>query len=184
MKKGLLLKDAPEPIHVLNCYEYQCGFVAHTSWDFRQHMLHIHGKTHGHFELTHRPTRRILHTKQELINRRTKGVCHCGKNVVKPRRMYCSKECTDNWYDKTIFNNQHRDQFLSRHSGICEHCGTKARKNHDLEMDHIIALILGGHPWDERNLQALCYDCHKIKSKSDITILAWWKRQSKYCDLL
>lgn len=47
-------------------------------------------------------------------------------------------------------------------------------------MDHIIAIVLGGHPWHEDNLQALCSECHKIKTKSDVAILAWWKRESKY----
>jgi len=47
-------------------------------------------------------------------------------------------------------------------------------------MDHIIAIVLGGHPWDYRNLQALCEKCHKLKTKSDIKILAYWRRLTRY----
>lgn len=36
-----------------------------------------------------------------------------------------------------------------------------------LEVDHIIPLALGGDMWDEKNLQVLCTDCHKKKTKED-----------------
>jgi 5-methylcytosine-specific restriction endonuclease McrA len=72
---------------------------------------------------------------------------------------------------------------LAKHTH-CESCGEKATPTYSnsigLEMDHIIALIFGGHPWHEDNLAALCPPCHKKKTKSDVQILAWWKRQANY----
>lgn len=38
-----------------------------------------------------------------------------------------------------------------------------------LEIDHIIAVRMGGDPIDPDNLQTLCYPCHKKKTKQDIT---------------
>ena len=41
--------------------------------------------------------------------------------------------------------------------------------NYDtFEVDHIIAVVNGGDFWDEKNLQVLCYTCHKKKTKKDI----------------
>jgi len=36
------------------------------------------------------------------------------------------------------------------------------------EVDHIIAVKNGGDMWDEKNLQVLCYTCHKEKTKKDM----------------
>jgi len=53
------------------------------------------------------------------------------------------------------------------------------KNNHDLfkgkipdrvtfDVDHIKALCNGGDMWDESNLQVLCNECHKKKTKSDL----------------
>ena len=36
------------------------------------------------------------------------------------------------------------------------------------EVDHITAIKNGGDMWDKKNLQVLCVDCHKKKTKGDI----------------
>lgn len=36
------------------------------------------------------------------------------------------------------------------------------------EVDHKIAICNGGDFWDEKNLQVLCYKCHKEKTKEDL----------------
>lgn len=180
MKDGLYLNESPEPIYAIKCYN--CSFVASTSWEWRLHYRVVHNNyKKRHFNLPIRPIRRILFTAQEMINR-NKKLCHCGKPPTPPRRKYCSEKCTNDWYDKTLFSSQHRDNFIHKHNGACENCGNKKIGGY-LEMDHIIALVFGGHPWDKRNLQGLCYDCHKIKSASDMKILAWWKRVDKFYDI-
>lgn len=215
MKKGLLLKDKPEPLYAINCTS--CNKVFHDRYSYEIHRREIHNtrltiqferyesrysstgfveryykewvkigsdKDQGRMNIPHdlplRPKRRILFTTKEMEYRNTKGKCHCGKNVVKPRRMYCSDSCTGDWYRKTIFVNQHRSDFLNKHDGKCEMCGKVEEDKYKLEMDHIIAIVLGGHPWDHDNMQGLCHDCHKKKTKSDMGILAWWKRQANY----
>ena len=47
----------------------------------------------------------------------------------------------------------------------------KSGKYVELEIDHIKAVCLGGDMWDEENLRALCIDCHKKKTKSDLKYL-------------
>lgn len=38
---------------------------------------------------------------------------------------------------------------------------------HRLEVDHIHPIYRGGSPLDRKNLQILCFSCHKAKSKTD-----------------
>lgn len=36
------------------------------------------------------------------------------------------------------------------------------------QVDHILAIMNGGNEWEINNLQVLCPDCHKIKTKTDL----------------
>lgn len=36
------------------------------------------------------------------------------------------------------------------------------------DVDHIVAITNGGDMWDKQNLQVLCIDCHKKKTKEDM----------------
>lgn len=47
------------------------------------------------------------------------------------------------------------------------------------EVDHVLAISLGGDEWDENNLQILCYADHKIKTKSDMSKLKAKRRGLK-----
>lgn len=47
---------------------------------------------------------------------------------------------------------------------VCVKCGG----NDELQVDHILAIVNGGEMWDEKNLQTLCYNCHKKKTKKDL----------------
>jgi len=47
------------------------------------------------------------------------------------------------------------------------------------EVDHMLAISLGGDEWDEKNLQVLCYADHKIKTKSDMSKLKAKRRGLK-----
>lgn len=140
-------------------------------------------------EFPHRPIQRYGATIKQLENRRMKHTCHCGKKFKWPRRSYCSDECYNDWNFKiTSYWGGHKEHFLDQQKRKqaenswtfiynCDKCNVETKCP---DVDHIIAIVLGGHPWDYRNLQLLCSDCHKIKTKSDIGILAWWKRQVKY----
>ena len=53
----------------------------------------------------------------------------------------------------------------SRANDCCQNCGI--RVGYGGEVDHAIALILGGHN-AEHNLRFLCRNCHAAKTKSDL----------------
>jgi 5-methylcytosine-specific restriction endonuclease McrA len=45
--------------------------------------------------------------------------------------------------------------------------------------DHIVPITLGGEEWDINNVQTLCIACNKIKTKSDIALIAERRRIEK-----
>lgn len=47
-----------------------------------------------------------------------------------------------------------------------------------IEIDHIIPVALGGTTFGFENLQLLCYECHKIKTKEDMAEIAKSKKES------
>jgi len=147
------------------------------------------GRIIAPLEFSHRPIQRFGASAEQMKNRQMKNTCHCGKKFKWPRRSYCSDECSAEWNFKlTSYWSGHKGHFLDKQSHkpgkrswepiyTCDNCNTDTQEP---EVDHIIAIILGGHPWDYRNLQLLCSECHKIKTKSDMGIYAWWKRQANY----
>lgn len=55
----------------------------------------------------------------------------------------------------------------------------RAPEGRRLEVDHIVAISLGGLSLDLANLQILCYTCHKDKTKADAKERARRKREEK-----
>lgn len=53
-----------------------------------------------------------------------------------------------------------------RHDYRCALCRELLRA--EFEVDHIVALCLGGHPTHVNNLQPLCCNCHAFKSCEDV----------------
>lgn len=47
------------------------------------------------------------------------------------------------------------------------------------EVDHIKPVALGGDMFDEKNLQVLCYSCHKEKTKEDAKKIAELRKKEK-----
>ena len=58
-----------------------------------------------------------------------------------------------------------RQRVVTRANQCCQNCGVRVR--HSGEVDHAVALILGG-PNRESNLRFLCANCHAAKTKADV----------------
>lgn len=52
-------------------------------------------------------------------------------------------------------------------------------RNKKPEVDHIVPIALGGDPVGFDNHQVLCYDCHKNKTKLDVSAIAQMRRDKK-----
>jgi len=120
--------------------------------------------------------------------------CWCGKPKKlfnQFMRKYCSNTHADWWYFtfNAVWSN-FRLKIIKRDNSTCQVCGInhkglikKIKENIKLrelntfttqisfEVDHIIAIILGGYCFDLENLRTLCSDCHKIKTKQDMAHL-------------
>ena len=143
-----------------------------------------------------RPVKRYFATLQQLTNIEN-GICHCGNSFKWPRRKHCSDECANKYcYEMFTVWSIVRNRFIRNNaiqkvtddeassygkSWKCEHCSTTMHSDYQIEIDHIIAIMFGGHPWDERNFQLLCHDCHVIKTRSDRQIQKFW-RDTQYYD--
>jgi len=196
MKQGLLFKDSPEGRFELYCSSYipgtgskRCEILFDNIRNYRKHTIEVHEIDWCIKELPSRPLRRFHTNQKELDNMKHKK-CWCGlpkKDFAREKKWYNSKFCSDehykNWWFRTDNTAFHRHKFMHQGSKICEICGNEpvvTPFRSGLEMDHIIAIVLGGHPWHYDNLQMICSECHKQKTKSDVGILAFWRRMSNY----
>ena len=198
MKQGLLFKDAPEGRFELYCHSYIpgtgsncCELIFDNIAEYRKHTIKVHEIDWCIRELPSRPLRRFHVTQKQLTNIKNKK-CWCGKSKDQWKKNkydnyecwnHCCKKHYKDWWlrcDNVAF---HRHKFMHQASRICEICGEKGIDTpfrSALEMDHIIAIVLGGHPWHYDNLQMICSECHKMKTKSDVGILAAWRKMSNY----
>lgn len=99
----------------------------------------------------------------------------CGKDLPKFFRKYCSPECWYQWYHNLApprYWTEIREKVLVRDNRTCQKCGKKELKDEEADIDHIIAISLGGRMWDMDNLQTLCEECHIEKTRKDLEALA------------
>lgn len=59
-----------------------------------------------------------------------------------------------------------RAEICLRQNGLCAQCRIKLMPSM-FDIDHVQALIHGGDNEDD-NLRALCFDCHKTKTRKDV----------------
>lgn len=78
---------------------------------------------------------------------------------------------TYNWGDV-------RMRALKRDKYTCRKCGKKPGLE-NLIGDHIKPIALGGDEWDLDNVQTLCTDCDKIKTRQDMKKIAELRRKEK-----
>ncbi|MCK5023289.1 MAG: HNH endonuclease [Candidatus Aenigmarchaeota archaeon] len=101
------------------------------------------------------------------------GLCRvCGKTRdqwEKRRSVFCSEECSKK-YQKCFYTwAELRAKILKERGANCEKCNKDCSADtHELELDHITALVNGGDMWDESNLQLLCNRCHRKKTTLDL----------------
>ena len=113
--------------------------------------------------------------------------CWCGKPKNQwestQQRRYCCGLHREIWnYRIECYWNSFRSMICFRDKGICQDCGSKICKIgsklwdkihfnitiiSDWEVDHILAICLGGVCYDPKNVRLLCRKCHNKKTGSD-----------------
>lgn len=93
------------------------------------------------------------------------GHCYwCGTEINGRRRSYCSDKHRWEYYNAFTWSRL-REKILLRDGYRCSNCGLTQKR---LEVDHIVAVSLGGEYFDPNNLRTLCQFCHKVKTRNDI----------------
>jgi len=99
----------------------------------------------------------------------------------------CCTDCTEKYSKTVIYGwSQLKLKVFERDNHVCVKCGKTGGKmgkwqNNDkgLVADHIIPIALGGEQWDINNIQSLCIDCDKIKTKQDQADIGRLRRKEK-----
>lgn len=90
---------------------------------------------------------------------------NCENAVAAGRKHYCSEKCMDDFNRNNSWFWVRKD-VLRRDRYTCSICKKRFRKAL-LDVDHIIPVQMGGKLFEKENLQTLCKECHKAKSKLD-----------------
>jgi len=125
--------------------------------------------------------------KEELERRAKKGHCIvCGSGLPKGKRKYCKRECFLNWFkqfNQVFLWNEVKRDVLKRDNYTCVKCGFKDKERAEhhyqtgkLVVDHKIPVALGGDEFSFDNLQTLCLDCNRVKTRFDAKNIATARR--------
>lgn len=98
------------------------------------------------------------------------------------RKMYsarcCSKKCSEEFYkgDGAVLDwKEIRKDAFKRDNNTCAICKKKFDES-NLIGDHIVPIAVGGNEFDLSNVQTLCIDCNKSKTKLDAGLIARYRR--------
>lgn len=106
----------------------------------------------------------------------------------------CSKECTQKFDEKFYVYGWPglRSKAFERDNYTCVKCGAKPTKEYTIQDkietypdcekligDHIIPIALDGDQWDLDNVQTLCIQCDKAKTKQDQGLIALERRRER-----
>ena len=108
----------------------------------------------------------------------------------------CSKECTANFWKNhaEIFDwNVTRAMVFKRDNYTCKMCdrrfvnvakypphkGEEYAQSDMLIGDHVVPIAVGGSEFDMDNIQTLCIDCNKIKTKRDMQRIAKFRKRER-----
>ena len=94
----------------------------------------------------------------------------------------CCKDCSEEYFkDKSAVLDwkETRKQAFKRDDYTCADCGVRFESDSELIGDHISPIACGGAEFDLDNIQTLCWDCNKIKTKADMKVIAKYRKCEK-----
>ena len=92
-----------------------------------------------------------------------KGEYYCDKHKIK--RPSAAKRYGNEGYGRKW--RKYRAIYLNTHP-LCEECLKLGRTKEATVVDHIIPVSRGGSFWDSDNHQALCKQCHDMKTRIEV----------------
>ena len=119
---------------------------------------------------------------QEAKEKIKKGICPACDKPNKRNAICCSRKCSIQFFQKDFAVKDWKEirlQAIKRDKNTCQWCGKKEVNTSDLIGDHILPIAVGGKEFDLDNIQTLCGDCNKLKTKRDAQIIAKHRRREK-----
>ncbi len=96
--------------------------------------------------------------------RRSARCVECHRALPNHRTPYCSRRCQ--WmFHGHYFWDSARSYVLLRDRYTCRICGRR-RRARELDVDHIIEIARGGAALEFSNLQTVCRECHRQKTRA------------------
>lgn len=128
------------------------------------------------------PICRILTQQQKIwLENNCCPICGLPKEEWKRRTDWtcCSVDCS-NKYSKECFRvwQYWKVKAFERDKYTCVKC-KEEKEQSQLIADHIIPIAIGGEEYDLKNVQTLCINCNKIKTKEDMKKIALYRNKDK-----
>ena len=96
--------------------------------------------------------------------RRAARCVECGAVLAGHRSPYCSRRCQWKFHGHYFWDSA-RSFVMLRDRYRCAICGVR-RRARELEVDHIVEIARGGAALEYSNLQTVCRDCHRRKTRA------------------
>ncbi len=113
---------------------------------------------------------------QDRIDNSCCPACGKHKNFWSRRKDWacCSVKCTDKFTRESVtFGwNDLRLKAFKRDNYTCAVCKIRYDDDSLLIGDHIVSIACGGDEWDINNVQTLCIECNKEKTRKDMKLIA------------
>jgi len=87
----------------------------------------------------------------------------CGAELPTRRTPYCSRRCRWSFHGHYFWDSA-RTYVLARDRYTCQICRRRVRARL-LEVDHIVEIGRGGAALEYSNLQTVCRECHRAKTR-------------------
>lgn len=96
--------------------------------------------------------------------RRVARCVECQRALPTHRTPYCSRRCQWRFHGHYFWDSA-RSYVLLRDRYTCRLCGAR-RRARELDVDHILEIARGGAALEYSNLQTVCRDCHRRKTRA------------------
>ena len=96
--------------------------------------------------------------------RRTARCVECKAPLANHRSPYCSRRCQWRFHGHYFWDSA-RSYTMLRDGYTCRICG-KRKRVRELDVDHIVEIASGGAALEYSNLQTVCRECHRSKTRA------------------
>ncbi|MGD0256288.1 MAG: HNH endonuclease signature motif containing protein [Thermoplasmata archaeon] len=96
--------------------------------------------------------------------RRTARCVECSAALPNHRTPYCSRTCQWRFHGHYFWDSA-RSYVMLRDRYRCQICGAR-RRARELDVDHIVEIARGGAALEYSNLQTVCRQCHRAKTRA------------------